>query len=302
MTVSVEHVGGQSLGLAAVRVLPAATGNGASQLMPNQQSIVETPRPTYQEFVPPSPLRDHVVCFWRHGPTETSSTARVIPDGCIDVVWVDDRPPHIAGPMTKPVLYGIDGGTEIFAVRLRPGVAHRLLGQSAKDLLNQDVSLHDLWPRTEVARWERVTEQRDDVAKLALIAEVVASRLDDDRWMDDFVARAASWLAGHPFAPLDEISRRSGLSERQIRRRFDEAIGYGPKKLQRILRLQRLLWLAGQQRRTRPQLSALAFAAGYADQPHMTREVIALTGTSPGQLLLGSPRSAVSDLFKTTVP
>ena len=100
-------------------------------------------------------------------------------------------------------------------------------------------------------------------------------------------------------ARLDELSGLSRLSERQIRRHFDEAIGYGPKKLQRILRLQRLLWLASQQSAPVPNLAHLSSAAGYADQSHMTREVIALAGASPRQLLHGSRSSAVSDLFKT---
>jgi AraC-like DNA-binding protein len=106
-------------------------------------------------------------------------------------------------------------------------------------------------------------------------------------------------MAMHPFTSLDGLGGLFGLSERQIRRQFDEAIGYGPKKLQRILRLQWLLWLAGQQSEPVPNLAHLAFAAGYADQSHMTREVVALTGTSPKQLLNGAISSAVSDLFKT---
>ena len=111
---------------------------------------------------------------------------------------------------------------------------------------------------------------------------------------------AAAWMARHPFASLDELSGLSRLSERQIRRHFDQAIGYSPKKLQRILRLQRLLWLANQQFAPVPSLAHLSFAAGFADQSHMTREVFALTGTSPSHLLNGAISSAVSDLFKTT--
>jgi AraC-like DNA-binding protein len=223
----------------------------------------------------------------------------VIPDGCVDVVWVNDQAPHVAGPMTRPVLYSIDAGTEIFAVRLRPGVACRLLGENAKALLNQDVLLRDLWPGRRAAPWEEVTAERSESAKLAAIAEAMSARLRTDGAFDDFVMHAAAWMAGHPFASLAEFSGLCRLSERQIRRQFDEAIGYGPKKLQRILRLQRLLWLTSHETSPVPNLAQLSFAAGYADQSHMTREVVALTGASPRHLLNGAPRSAVSDLFKT---
>ena len=263
------------------------------------QSLKETPRPTYREFAPPRHLRKHVVRFWRHGATSMPTTARVIPDGCVDIVWVNDQAPHVAGPMTKPVLYSIDAGTEIVAVRLRPGVAHRLLGENAKALLNQDVPLRDLWPGHRAAPWEEVIAKRSESAKLAAIAEAMTSHLRTDGELDDFVMHATAWMAGHPFASLDELSGLSRLSERQIRRQFDEAIGYGPKKLQRILRLQRLLWLASHESSPVPSLAQLSFAAGYADQSHMSREVVALTGVSPRHLLNGATRSAVSELFKT---
>jgi AraC-like DNA-binding protein len=285
--------------LETLRLLPSQSRNGSGIIVPGP-SLRETPRPTYHEFAPPRNLRKHIVCFWRHGATSTPTTARVIPDGCVDIVWVNDQAPHVAGPMTKPVHYSIDSGTAIVAVRFRPGVAHRLLGESAKALLDQDIPLRDLWPGHRAAQWEEVIAERCESAKLVAIAEAVTSHLGIDGGFDDFVMYAAAWMAGHPFASLDELSGLSGLSERQIRRHFDEAIGYGPKKLQRILRLQRLLWLANQQSAPLPNLALLASAAGYADQSHMTREVAALAGTSPRQLLNGAITSAVSVLFKTT--
>jgi AraC-like DNA-binding protein len=114
------------------------------------------------------------------------------------------------------------------------------------------------------------------------------------------VVQAARWLGHDPAMTLADVMRQSGLSERHLRRRFSEAIGYGPKTLQRVLRLQRLLWMASQPTMIPPSLGRLAFAAGYADQPHMTRDVAALTASTPGQLLLpGRAHSAVADLFNT---
>jgi AraC-like DNA-binding protein len=284
--------------VATLRWLPSPASNESRTILPGQ-STREPPRPTYHEFAPPSHLCQQIVCFWRHGATSLPTTARVIPDGCVDIVWVNDQAPHVAGPMTRPALYLIEPGTEIVAVRLRPGTAHRLLGESAKALLNQDVPLRDLWPGHRAAPWEDVAAERSAAAKLAAAAEVMSVRLRTNGGFDDFVMHAAAWMARHPFASLDELSILSRLSERQIRRRFDEAIGYGPKKLQRILRLQRLLWLASHESSPIPSLAQLSFVAGYADQPHMSREVAALTGVSPSHLLHGAPRSAVSDLFKT---
>jgi transcriptional regulator GlxA family with amidase domain len=73
------------------------------------------------------------------------------------------------------------------------------------------------------------------------------------------------------------------LSERQLRRRFHDAVGYGPKTLGRVMRLQRFLRLA----RAQPDagLAALAADAGYADQAHLSGDARALTGRTPSALL-----------------
>jgi AraC-like DNA-binding protein len=256
---------------------------------------------TYRELAPPPHLRDSVVCIWNHPGGAPSSDGPILPDGCIDIIWAEDRPPIVAGPMTVPVVSAAPAGTELIGVRFRPGAAAALLGTSAASLLNQHVALRDIWPGQRHQPWADAA--RDNTPdSIAAIESVLTARLAQVDSPDAFVSGAALWIATRPDLSLDVLGQRSGLSERQIRRRFDAAIGYGPKKLQRILRLQRLLWLASQHRATERTLAHLAFAAGFADQPHMTREILSLTGSTPAHLLRTSePASAVSDLFKTPI-
>jgi AraC-like DNA-binding protein len=73
-----------------------------------------------------------------------------------------------------------------------------------------------------------------------------------------------------------------GWSERTLLRRCNEAFGYGPKTLERILRFQRFLALLTE----RPAaLADLAIEAGYADQAHLAREVRRLSGYTPSALM-----------------
>jgi hypothetical protein len=67
------------------------------------------------------------------------------------------------------------------------------------------------------------------------------------------------------------------VSERRLRRRFVQAVGYGPATYLRVSRFQRAVALAP---RT-PGLAALAAAAGYSDQAHLSRDCRALTGLTP---------------------
>ncbi|WP_244211094.1 helix-turn-helix domain-containing protein [Amycolatopsis kentuckyensis] len=73
------------------------------------------------------------------------------------------------------------------------------------------------------------------------------------------------------------------MSERRLRRRFVQAVGYGPATYLRVSRFQRAVALA-------PHvcgLAALAAAAGYADQAHLSRECRALTGLTPRRYFRG---------------
>ena len=96
----------------------------------------------------------------------------------------------------------------------------------------------------------------------------------------DLAVRGAVRLLADPRARVDKLAADIGLSQRQLRRRCDAAVGYGPKTLQRVLRFRHFLAsldAAGPE----PDLAAIAHASGYADQAHLTRECTRLAGSPP---------------------
>lgn len=107
----------------------------------------------------------------------------------------------------------------------------------------------------------------------------LAARLTIARPPDLAVQAAVARLAD-PRQRIHELAADLGLSQRQLRRRFHDAVGYGPKTLQRILRLRRFLALAD------GDLARAATEAGYADQAHLAHETRQLTGLTPSTLTL----------------
>jgi AraC-like DNA-binding protein len=75
------------------------------------------------------------------------------------------------------------------------------------------------------------------------------------------------------------------MSERQLRRRFKAAVGLSPKALERVLRFQRFLALVHTGGWSRLGLARTAAALGYADQAHLTRECVRLSGLPPAELI-----------------
>ena len=120
--------------------------------------------------------------------------------------------------------------------------------------------------------------------RMSVLADMVAEYFaDTGPVVDRPVARAVAVLRAQPDRPVSALAADIGLCERQLRRRFEAAVGYGPKRLGRVFRFQRLLDLVHASR-GRAGWSQLAIAAGYADQSHMINECLALTGGPPTAL------------------
>jgi methylphosphotriester-DNA--protein-cysteine methyltransferase len=109
---------------------------------------------------------------------------------------------------------------------------------------------------------------------------------------------ACSWVSHDRAVPVLPDACADILGERQLRRRFERAVGYGPATLVRIHRFQGFLALA--ERQPGAKLGRLAAEAGYADQAHLSRECRRLSGLSPAGLLAAGATAAgeKSDPFK----
>jgi AraC-like DNA-binding protein len=232
---------------------------------------------TYAEYAPPPGLASHACCVWTNAAGAGRHVQRVLPDGCADIVWVGGRL-LVAGPATRPVLAGIAAGSVATGVRFGPGAAGPALGLPARELRDRTVALEALWGAPARRLAERLAQAPTRDA-LGLLAGAVSDRLRDAPAPDGLVAAAADALDRG--ATVAAAGRTVALGERQLRRRFHEAVGYGPKTLQRVLRLRRFLVVAD----SGADLARAAVEAGYNDQPHLTRECAELAGLPPAALL-----------------
>jgi AraC-like DNA-binding protein len=254
----------------------------------------------YREYAPPRALANHFLCFWTQSISGGSEYAhRVLPDGCIDIVFMNDEPPIVAGPWVKHFIAPLPTATRIVGARWHPGRAPTLLGLPAVELLNQFVPLRDVWGRTLSLPFERVSEQPSLSARRSVLGVILLNRLMDAAASDPVVNASIDWMGCHPNGRVRQLSRWVGISDRQLQRRFSAAVGYGPKVFQSILRFQRLLHFARRANHRR-SLAALSALVGYADQAHMTREVHRLSGCPPTVLFRKSQCALqMSDFFKT---
>ncbi|MDT5032778.1 MAG: hypothetical protein QOC94_2949 [Actinoplanes sp.] len=203
----------------------------------------------------------HVVA-WRSVVPPGGHSTRILPDGCLDLIW-NDGAVFVAGPDTVAEVATAPPGSRFAALRFAAGTGPGVLGVPADELVDREVPLADLWPAAEV---RPLAEADDPIAALEAVTRC--------RWQEPDPAMVRVAAGARAGRPVGAIADSCGLSARNLQRLCQTAFGYGPKTLHRILRLQRALGLA---RSGRP-FAEVSAEAGYSDQAHLSREVKALAG------------------------
>jgi AraC-like DNA-binding protein len=241
----------------------------------------------YREWVPPPGLAAWVECAWEVTvpPGGGEHVHRVLPDGCIDLVFREREGLQVAGPDTRAILAAIPAGGSAVGVRMRPGGAPALLGLRPSGLRDSRVPAAAAAGPGAQALEDALAGAPRPAPRAQLLLGWLAERAPGAGAPDPVVAAAAAALGASPGLGVARLARELGLGERHLRRRVVEGVGYGPKRLARILRLQRALAVA----RAEPGLgwAAVAQRAGYADQPHLVNDARELAGATPSGLLAG---------------
>jgi AraC-like DNA-binding protein len=232
-------------------------------------------------------LSAHVRCVWyrRIGQDEAARPIRVVPDGCMDLLWMRGEL-LVAGPDVTAWVGRIPAGTEIVGLRFHPGAATAALGVPAAEIVGDRLAAAAVWGGRAAEVAGRLETIPSPTAASAVLQDAVRCCLADAPALDGVVQQVVKTVQrtrDDQALRVDGLAERIGISERQLHRRCCAALGYGPKTFVRIVRFQRFLAYA---RKSGPRtLAQIAAHTGYADQPHLTREVQRLAGLPPAELV-----------------
>ncbi|WP_433444799.1 helix-turn-helix domain-containing protein [Nonomuraea sp. CA-141351] len=181
---------------------------------------------------------------------------------------------------------------ECVQVRLSPVIARAVLGASPADLDGAVIALDDLWGREA----SRIREQLGDVSswqdRFALMDTLLARRHEAGPPVDPEVAWAWHRIAGsRGLARVDGLAAEVGWSRKRLWSRFRSQLGLPPKRAAKLVRFDHAAHrlVAGE------GPAQVAADAGYADQSHLHRDVVAFTGATPATVA-GEPFLAVDDI------
>ncbi|MEA3052359.1 MAG: hypothetical protein QOG72_1262 [Sphingomonadales bacterium] len=196
---------------------------------------------------------------------------------------------HASGYMTLILAGGYDEAGDVGRFRVRPGdllvhrpfEAHRnAFGLRTAEVLNLPlVDLPHLAALNRVADPDLVARlaERDPVAAARAAAAAAEPADGEDEWPDALAAA----LRGRPdLFRIGSWARERDLAPASASRGFRRVFGTSPERYRAEARA-RLAW--GRVVATDEPLAAIAFEVGFADQPHMTRCVRAVTGHPPAR-------------------
>lgn len=193
-----------------------------------------------------------------------AGTTLMQPDGCWDIAFLRNAAGTVVlrtGLTTTAVTHEFAAGDEILAIAFKPSSYMALMpGEAMRDqgIVLPGIGSDRFWLGSDVLEIPRFDNVDGLVSKLLKSGIVESNGL------------VASVVSGRPQA----------MSERTMQRHFLRTTGVTYKAFTQIERARKAMSLLQQGR----PAADVAFALGYADQPHMIRSLKAIMGQTPGQV------------------
>lgn len=253
--------------------------------LPLQLYQLGTDKLTCHRTLPSQRLSTFIYYYWWLDVADGETFLEVIPDNATDLVMSPsiDEFSVVYLPSSEKFSIPLTGPISYIGVSFRTEQMPMLFGMDLpliKSLVPGEHTTKSLAIQTLVSEIQNLQHPNELANKLdPLLADrllQLSNDLSPVKVLDiSNVLTAMQASVGE--AGVSAIANHFGLSDRQFRRIMRSLFGFGPKKIQRIMRLQASL-------RALLNPDALATDEGFYDDAHRIKEIRSLTGLTPGQI------------------
>lgn len=245
----------------------------------------------YREYSPIRELQPYIACYWTSktiNATNEVITSRVIPDGCMDIVFDigeinKGKCGSVCGLMTKFSEEEVKGISEFLGVRFWPGGIIPFLKISANDFTDKLVSLDDILGKLAFEISERLYSAETLSQRLMIIEGVLVKLLLKAGVANELMIRALYEIYRHKaIISINNLSQEMSISQRQLSRKFQNWIGTNPKTFINIVRFQNIIKQLNES--TNINFQDVVLENGYYDQAHFIKDFKNFYGKTPGRL------------------
>ena len=185
----------------------------------------------------------------------------------------------VSGLQDAPAAVRQSGDLDGLHLFLKPHGVRAILGVPSHALTSRVIHLSDIWGSAANQLIERLMNARSWQQRFILLDQAFLRALKP---ISPSSTLAWAWrrlAETHGSLQVHQLARELAISRRHFGELFHAEFGVAPKTAARIFRFERAcrLMLDG-----RSSLANVAFACGFHDQAHMTREWNSLAGCAPG--------------------
>jgi AraC-like DNA-binding protein len=225
----------------------------------------------------PSPYL--TVIFSRDDGVEAARELAALPEAKPDPLIAAGLHTKVSYVLERPEQSGLQ-------LAVHPLACRALFGLPAAELSVADDGGGELLGRDAATTQERLTETPDWPTAFRLLGDHLRRSLSEERYGEVRSEVRHAWhlmeVSGGRL-PIALVAARVGVTPRHLGTLFRREVGCPPKTVAQLIRFQRVVSLikVSLAHTGRVDLGDVAAAAGYADQSHLTHEVVDRLGIPP---------------------
>lgn len=246
---------------------------------------------SYQELIPDKLLSPYIDKYWvAQGGTAESFNMKVLPDGCIDIIfaWDDsaaqrnmaEAMPYVIGGGESFLEEVIGGQVKMFGIRFKPVGIRAFIRASALEMTGNVIELASMDSLFGKDFPEVFNDHVSLVNQIQNMNQYMMAKLAKLYPIERRVAKAVECIEQHRgIIAIPVLADKVCLSPRQFERLFKNEVGMGAKTFSRIARMKHTKEYL--QKNTTRSIFDAAIDCGYYDYAHLNKDFLALTGELP---------------------
>jgi AraC-like DNA-binding protein len=238
-------------------------------------------------YIELKPLRRNIALYYQFRTQKESITSfSLIPDGSIDILFCccpkNPIPFLWTSPLHRSEQLDFKEGCEYFGVRFLPEQRIIKLKYSMRELLGKKIPLIEIMP-IDSCIVEKVLFGKSFVERIQLFEKFIESFTSEWSYQSivEFCIKKIYLSKGN--INIKQLSQDTGYSDRHIRKKFEESIGFSPKQFSEIVRFQNSLAMIG--KGVIYNSSDVVYENGYHDHAHFIKEFKKFTHLTPTQFI-----------------
>ncbi len=237
-------------------------------------------------------IKNYFVVETNHS-TDFLPTDRVYPCGYVTMVFHYGSPSKfqkkhsskyiepnlvICGQQTNYYDLSLSGKTGMILIVFRPHGVKSFFNFPITELLNENLSLHDLAINETKELEDKLFNSRNNKERVIHLENFLIKRLFHNNEFERVEHAIKIIENSNGQIKAKDIAQEVCLGIKQFERTFSKYVGINPKKFASIVRFQNVVQMKSKYNKS---MSQLAFDNGYYDQSHFIHDFKSLTGLTP---------------------